>query len=189
MLQAALEVITEKGLDETRMADIGNRAGMSAGHVLYYFPSKADLLMQALQWSEDQFMLTAAAGAGELPTARARLWRLIEFSVPDTATDPGWIIWLETWARAPHDQRVARFQAAIERRWIGALTDVIAEGQRAGEFRDVDAEDFATVLSATIDGLAIRMLGGEGATMTRERLLSICARRIDSELIVAEPAR
>lgn len=181
VLQAALTVIARKGLDETRMVDIGDAAGMSAGHVMYYFPSKAELLMQALKWSEDQFLSSALEEIRALPTARERLWRLVELSVPETPADPAWILWLETWARAPHDRQVASFQRDIEQRWITALTDVIWQGQQAGEFRDTDGADLAVRLSALIDGLSIRLLGG--GELTRERLLAICADYLEAELI------
>jgi AcrR family transcriptional regulator len=182
VLEAALAVIAEKGLEETRMAHIGEAAGMSAGHVMYYFPSKAELLMQALKWSEDQFLSSALEEIRPLPTARERLSRLAQLSLPDSPADPAWILWLETWARAPHDQHIARFQRDIEGRWIGALADVIREGQQSGEFAAVDADSFATIFSALIDGLAIRMLGGPGS-LTRERIIQICDERIEAELL------
>jgi AcrR family transcriptional regulator len=182
VLQAALTVIADKGLDETRMVDIGDAAGMSAGHVMYYFPSKAELLMQALKWSEDQFLSQAQDAVRQLPTARERLWRLVELSVPDTPADPAWILWLETWARAPHDQRVARIGRDIEQRWLSALAAVIREGQAAGEFADLNADEFAISFSALIDGLSIRLVGGAG-TLTRSRLLEICAEHMEAGLV------
>jgi AcrR family transcriptional regulator len=188
VLDAALTVIARKGLDETRTADIGEQAGMSAGHVMYYFRSKPELLMQALQWSEDRFLEDARSQITGLATARDRLWLLVELSVPEADVDPGWILWLETRARAPHDQRVARFQGNIERRWTDLLASVIREGQQAGEFADLDADDFAVRLSALIDGLAIRVLGGAGQ-LSRSRLLEICAEYIAAQLLVpAAPA-
>jgi len=182
ILEAALAVIAEKGLEETRMAHIGEAAGMSAGHVMYYFPSKAELLMQALKWSEDQFLSSALEAISSLPTARERLSRLVQLSLPDSPADPAWILWLETWTRAAHDERIARFQREIEQRWIGALADVVREGQQSGEFAPLDADSFATIFSALIDGLAIRMLGGPGS-LTRERILEICNERIETELL------
>jgi len=186
VLQAALAVIADKGLDETRMADIGDAAGMSAGHVMYYFSSKAELLMQALKWSEDRFLSEAQEAIKRLPTARERLWRLVELSVPDASADPAWILWLETWARAPHDRRVARFQRGIEERWTSVLAAVIREGQAAGEFTELDADDFAASFSALIDGLSIRLVGGAGM-LTRTRLLEICAEHMEARL-TARPA-
>lgn len=188
VLEAALTVIARKGLDDTRMVDIGDEAGMSAGHVMYYFKSKPELLMQALKWSEDRFLEMAKKAIADLPTAREQLWRLVELSVPEADVDPAWILWLETWARAPHDQRVARFQQSIERRWTGLLASVIREGQESHEFRQLDAGHFAATFSALIDGLAIRVIGGAGE-LTRDRLLEICAEYLATRLDVtpAEP--
>jgi AcrR family transcriptional regulator len=186
VLQAALTVIARKGLDETQMVDIGAEAGMSAGHVMYYFPAKSELLMQALKWSEDRFLAQAQESVAALPTARDRLWRMVQLSVPEDKADPAWILWLETWARAPHQRRVARLQRGIEQRWTSALAKVIAQGQAAGEFRQLDAADFAIRLSALIDGLAIRALGGAGI-LTRKRLLSICAEYLEAELTPPRP--
>jgi AcrR family transcriptional regulator len=178
VLEAALAVIAEKGLDETRMVDIGDRAGMSAGHVMYYFPTKADLLMHALAWSEDRFLAEAEQAIEGLPSARTRLWRLVELSFPSPGVDPAWILWLETWAHAPHDAAVAAFQRRIEDRWLALLARVVREGQGSGELPDVDVERFVTTLSAIVDGLSIRWMGGNGA-LDRDELLRICRTEIE----------
>jgi AcrR family transcriptional regulator len=187
VLEAALAVIAEKGLDETRMVDIGDRAGMSAGHVMYYFPTKADLLMEALQWSEDRFMAEAQGMIASLSSARERLLTLVELSVPSAGTDPAWVLWLETWAHAPHVPAVAQFQRRIEDRWLRLLSQVVREGQTNGDFCDADVEAFVVTLSALIDGLSIRWLGGDGS-INREELLRICRTEIELRLLAPHPA-
>ena len=57
ILDAAALVIAERGLCDTRVADIGARAGVSAALVLYYFGSKDRLLTEALTAAEDRFYL------------------------------------------------------------------------------------------------------------------------------------
>ncbi|HUZ42076.1 MAG TPA: TetR/AcrR family transcriptional regulator [Acidimicrobiales bacterium] len=183
VFQAALDVIADKGLEETRISDIAAAAGMSAGHIMYYFTSKSDMLMQTLKWSDDQFINGAKEAMKSLPTAQERLSCLVGLSIPESSTDPAWILWLETWARAPHDRKVASVKRRLEKTWITTLADVIKEGQAAGEFVELDAEYFATLFSALIDGLVIRMMGGSGG-MTKERLLAICAQQIDAGLIL-----
>jgi AcrR family transcriptional regulator len=54
LVRAAIDVIAEKGLSGTRVADTGERAGMSAGHVLYCFDGKADLFSRALRTIENE---------------------------------------------------------------------------------------------------------------------------------------
>ena len=55
ILQAAVEVIRERGLCETRISDIADRAGTSSALVIYYFQSKDRLLGEALAFSEERF--------------------------------------------------------------------------------------------------------------------------------------
>src|SRR3954449_5733254 len=82
ILEAALAVVAERGLAETRMSDISERASMSSGHVLYYFKTKEALLMEALRFVEDRFHDAADADLAELPAGPARLRRLLELDLP-----------------------------------------------------------------------------------------------------------
>src|ERR1700759_4595253 len=54
VLQAALDLITEAGIDRVRLAEIARRAGMSSGQVMYYFTSKEHILLETLAWQEQQ---------------------------------------------------------------------------------------------------------------------------------------
>lgn len=171
IIRATLEAVREKGLAETRMIDIARRVGMSPGHVLYYFPSKKALLMAALQWNEELFYQQAAEALAELSTAWDRLVRLMEQNAPTGQGDPGWLLWLETWANAAHDEEVARHQAELGRRWTAQIVQVVREGQDRGEFAAVPADVFAFHLTALMDGLAIMVVTGAGQVSRRRMLL------------------
>jgi AcrR family transcriptional regulator/transposase len=170
ILKAALEALREKGLAETRMIDIARRVHMSPGHVLYYFPSKRALLMEALEWSEETFHQRAAEELPRAATAWDRLLRLMDLSAPMGEGDPQWLLWLETWANAPHDEEVARHQAGLGRRWIAQIVEVVREGQERGEFSPIPAHLFALRLTALMDGLAVMVVTGAGQTSRRRML-------------------
>src|SRR5580658_9156117 len=53
MLQAALDVIVERGYPDTRITDVAERAGASPALVIYYFKTRDQLLTEALRYSED----------------------------------------------------------------------------------------------------------------------------------------
>ena len=55
ILKAAPEVIAERGVIGTRIADVAERAGTSAPGVLYWFATKDELLTEALAFSDDRF--------------------------------------------------------------------------------------------------------------------------------------
>ncbi|MGW1216100.1 TetR/AcrR family transcriptional regulator [Streptomyces sp. NPDC002499] len=48
LLQAALEVVGERGYEATTLADIADRAGSARGLVSYYFPGKRQLVQSAV---------------------------------------------------------------------------------------------------------------------------------------------
>ena len=100
-------------------------------------------------------------------------------SEPDVMAD--WTLWLELWTRARRDAETARKREALDRRWRGTIADIVREGQRAGEFAALDADDFALRLTALIDGLAVQVLLGD-SDVTSERMREICLEVASSEL-------
>ena len=62
ILKAAMDAISERGMFALRMQDVGERVGMSPGHILYYYRSKQRLLLETLRWSEDRLAEPRARG-------------------------------------------------------------------------------------------------------------------------------
>jgi AcrR family transcriptional regulator len=182
VLEAALAAISDRGVPETRVTDIAERAGMSPGHVLYYFRSKAHILAELLQWNEDRFHEALEADLRRARSARRRLLRAIQASVPSGRGDPHWLLWLEVWAMAPHDRALLENQELQESRFQALLAVLIREGQAAGEFdASIDAEEAAARLSAVIDGLAIQVAIG-APQMDRRRMLLLVTNEATSLL-------
>lgn len=177
-LDAAVEVIGEKGLTDTRIADIAERAGLSPGLLLYYFRSKDDLLTDALTYAEDRFYLDTFHELSEIPDPRRRLIRLIILSCPtDNPTGEipdDWPLWVELWARAMHYPEAARKREALDRRWRNTISDIVRAGQAQGRFApEVDAEDFSLRLAALIDGLALQMMLKD-PVITAGKMRNVC---------------
>ena len=166
VLEAALAAITERGVADVRMKDIAERSGMSPGHILYYFRSKADILLEVLQWNEDRFHEELRGALKRERTPRQRLLRAIKASVPSGAGDPHWLLWLEVWAMAPYDRQLLENQQFQGRRFQDVLEVIVGEGQATGDFdASIDAAEAAVRLSAVIDGLAIQVaVGAPGMT-------------------------
>ncbi|MFI5878698.1 TetR/AcrR family transcriptional regulator [Streptomyces sp. NPDC051554] len=162
VLAAAMGMIAERGLEQLTMAALGREVGMSSGHLLYYFHSKDELLLQALEWSEGRL----GAERGRLltrstATSRERVDAYVDLYVPDGHRDPHWTLWLEVWNRSQNADDDARGrQAAIEGVWHRDLVALIAEGVSRGEFRAVDPDRFAARLRALLDGFSIHVAIG-----------------------------
>ncbi|HYG71058.1 MAG TPA: TetR/AcrR family transcriptional regulator [Actinomycetota bacterium] len=181
VLDAALEVIAERGLAETRMSDISARAGMSPGHVLYYFRTKDLVLMEALRHVETQMHEGATAELRAIPPGPERLRRLLELNIPDGIADPGWTLWLEAWTLAPHDDAIRALVAELERRWLDLLREVVRSGIDAGTFSCEDVDGAVTRLYATINGVSVQVVTGAGA-LSSEAAIEACMAVASSEL-------
>ena len=51
IVQAAIDAIYEKGLDQVKLTDVAKQAGVTTGAVTYYFEDKDALLIAAFEWS------------------------------------------------------------------------------------------------------------------------------------------
>ncbi|WP_406333059.1 TetR/AcrR family transcriptional regulator [Streptomyces sp. NBC_00203] len=182
VLAAAMDMIAERGLEKLTMAALGREVGMSSGHLLYYFRSKDELLLQTLEWSEGRLggergRLLAARG-----TARERLDAYVDLYVPDGHRDPHWTLWLEVWNRSQNaDDDARERQVAIEGAWHRDLVALIAEGVSRGEFRAVDPDRFAARLRALLDGFSIHVAIGLRGT-DRAQILSHVREFLDESL-------
>jgi len=160
MLRAALEVIIERGFPDTRIADVAERAGTSPALVIYYFKTKDRLLTEAMRHAEDVWYEAGAARTASLPTAAARLEAVVAMScLPDESEQflDSWVVWLDLWAQAVRHPEVAAVRADFDTRWRGTIAEIVRQGQAAGEFCQLDADDFAVAFSALLDGLAVQI--------------------------------
>jgi AcrR family transcriptional regulator len=189
ILEAAVRVITERGLADTRISDIAERCGVSPGLILYYFDSKDRLLVEALTFANDRFYLRMSREIRRLPRAWDRLVRLIELSTPGYL--PGeepldeWALWVEIWVRALRDPEMAREREVLDKRWRAAIAEIIRGGQESGEFPPGDADELALRIGALIDGLAIQVLMNDSEVTPRHMrdvCLEVAAREIGYEL-------
>jgi len=152
IVEAAAQVITDRGLAETRIQDIADRCGVSPGLILYYFGSKDRLLVEALTYANDQSYLRMSRELRKMPAASERMDRLIQLSVPGLLPEYSlldeWALWLEIWVRALRDPQMAKERETLDRRWVQSISEVIRYGRQTGEFPS-DAADADVALVNT----------------------------------------
>jgi AcrR family transcriptional regulator len=179
ILAAAAEVIRERGLENTRVADVAERAGTSAPAVLYWFASKAELLSVALTAAEENFYEQLEVRLAELDSARDRIVAVIESASGTGDYDAA--LWMELWAQALRDDELARIREQLDERWRGTIARIVREGQEAGEFGPTDPDQLALLLASLLDGFAVQIALGDSAG-TPERARELCLRLAGAEL-------
>jgi AcrR family transcriptional regulator len=180
LIQAAMEVMAEQGVAASRLADVGARAGISTGQVLYYFESKADLLVQALREVERTLREQVGAATNAAGSAAAKLDAFLDLAAPTGPGDFRLLLWLEAWALAPRDPAVAEQVRQLERDWHELLVGVLA-AVRPRRAADPALRAFAVRFSAMMDGLTIQVVVGSSA-IDRDAMLQICRAALDAEL-------
>ena len=180
ILAAAAEVITQRGLAATRIADIAERAGTSPSGVLYWFATKDQLLAEALTVDEEAFNEQVTQRLLTVRSPSARLLMLFDACVDEY----DWSLWIEVWSRALHDDATRAARQRFDDRWRELIASVIRAGQASGEFaRRHNPDQVALTLATLIDGLALQVTlrdplitSGqmlETCVVTAERLLDV----------------
>lgn len=160
MVVAALQVISERGYADTRIADVAERAGVSPALVIYYFKTKDQLLTEAIRHYEESWYAAGRRRMDKLPTAAARIEEIVAMNClneDDPAPGSSWQLWLDFWAQAARSAEVASVRRKSDERWREQISSIVMAGQETGEFRDVDPVSFAICLSSLLDGLTIQI--------------------------------
>jgi AcrR family transcriptional regulator len=170
VIEATSALIAESGVDGVRVSDVAARAGMSVGHVTYYFPRKSSLLLRAIELSERAFQADVANRARAIADPWQRLIAIIDLAMAEGAGDRGWLLWLEVWAGAGRDPELAARQAALDLAWRSLLAEVLRDGVAQGAFVDHDADELSLTLTCLMDGLSTRLaLGDPDVSVDRAR--------------------
>jgi AcrR family transcriptional regulator len=171
ILQAAMTTIARRGMAGLRMEDVGREAGMSAGHILYYYRSKQRLLLETLRWSEDRLTERRERELAALPAAPERVCRFIELYLPDGPAAE-WLLWLQAEALSLEDAEADAVMGGVLARYVGDLAAVVREGGERGELPQVDAQAFAEEMLAVLDGLSLHVLR-YGVAMSPSRAIDV----------------
>jgi len=182
IVAAAAEVLYERGLLDTRIGDIAERAGTSSATILYYFESKDRLLEEAVDLADRDFYDRIAEGQAMYERASDKLVHLVR----ETSLGPGglndYTLWMEIWTRARRDPTVRRSYFRLDRRQRTLIAEIVRDGQATGEFSShADPEDFALALSGLLDGLGVQVTLGQ-PDLTPEQMVQLCLALASSQL-------
>ena len=170
----AIIPLSDQGVRNSRLADIGETMGMSGAHLLYYFESKTALFLASLQIVEQDLRESALEAFTTMESARDRWEWLLRAATPEDRRDSDLSLWLEAWTEAVHDDDVRSSVAQLERDWNDLVTSVLTYGKGRGELpEDLDVAEFVEGFAALLDGLAIRIVVGY-RDLTRDAALRLC---------------
>lgn len=114
LLQAAVELVSERGYEATTLGDIADRAGSARGLVSYYFPGKRQLVQSAVHRLMHRTLEEALEREPRTEDGRERMARAIDAILGLTRSQPvlmrqhmAGLLQAEGFVQCPEQQRLA----------------------------------------------------------------------------------
>lgn len=174
ILDAAARVISERGVDRARLADIAEAAGVSLGLVQHYFRRRSALLIATFERESERIesvwgtVISAEAPPLERLVGYLSLCTPVGSSSAARSFGPGWSFWMQMWSYSYRDPDVRAVVPRVYSSFATPFVSAISEGVQRGEFDDVDVTLVVDRLVSLIDGCAVRTVLGamDGDRMT-----------------------
>ncbi|HEX7404721.1 MAG TPA: TetR/AcrR family transcriptional regulator [Candidatus Nanopelagicaceae bacterium] len=161
ILEAAAYLIAERGVHAVRVADIAERIGTTTGTVHYYFPFKDDVLRNAIDWAVQKAFERQDAILTGVITPKEKLLRIMEIQLPSSnQSHDEWSIWLQYWSEASLRPELRQDHIDLNQRWRKILIEIVKDGQKEGEFQQIEPKFFVDHMQALFNGLGIEVLVG-----------------------------
>jgi AcrR family transcriptional regulator len=184
IVEAAAEVVAERGIAGATVRAIASHGGVSTGFVTHYFEDKDELMIAVLEHTNARAARRVARGEGPaLERLRAAVDALMPF---DPARRRDWQVWVAVWTQASPDSELA---AGYRAGWSGLrtiLAGLLVTAREEGALRTddetYDSERLVTLLAG------VGLLAG---VEKPGRVRAIATRMIEDELerLGARPAR
>ena len=160
ILDAAREVLVERGYSGTSTRGVAERAGVPLSLVHYHFGDKRSLLVDVLE-AENERLLVRQTELYDAPGPLAEKWRAAcDFLDEDLRSGYVRVLW-ELWAAGLADEALAAHWRAATAGWRDLLTSVF---ERWTESRDrplpLGPRALASLVANIFQGIEVELLAG-----------------------------
>ncbi len=150
IINAAIVLFIEQGIENVKTRDLTEHLGISRSHIYHYFKNWQALCVESISTFLENELNEFVMRTASLP-ARERLKAFIE-GVISTTPDPTAKLYGSLWQLAAHNAEYAQLMESILARWHDALVDILTAGAQEGVFRHLNAARFARQLDAMLFG-------------------------------------
>ncbi|MFB9837251.1 TetR/AcrR family transcriptional regulator [Actinoallomurus acaciae] len=180
LLEAAAELIAERGWAAVSTRMLAERAGVAPGVVHYHFSSVQALLTEAALTVMHGLIEQTGTSLARARTPGEALGLMMDFLTAYDGRDPTSLLFAETYLAAGRDEELRRSLGELLTGFGRALADRLAEHQ-------VPAPDAtAAVVAAAIDGIMLHRALGPGPDATE---LTAVLRRLVAPAEPGHPTR
>jgi TetR/AcrR family transcriptional regulator, fatty acid metabolism regulator protein len=134
ILEAAIDVIAQRGFFNARVSDIAAGAGVADGTIYLYFKNKEQILMAAISTAFSVFMQRARAELTKSNDPRQQLRSLATLHLGGLGANRNLAIVFQTELRQSA-RFLAQFSQHQLKQYFDLIREIVREGQRTGIFR------------------------------------------------------
>jgi AcrR family transcriptional regulator len=157
IVRAALEVFVEKGYGGTRVQDIAERAGLTAGALYVHFPNRSKLLAEAIVLEGQRILASIITQLAEVEPGDDRVSHILANQAAASESSIIDRLLLEAFALASRDPEALEQLRSILDRFDDMILDQLRIGRERGLVSaDLSDEAMVTFLSSWILGMVVR---------------------------------
>jgi AcrR family transcriptional regulator len=166
IMNAALGLITSNGFDATPVSAIAREAGVAAGTIYTYFPSKQELIKELYLANKELLTDFVVRDLDVTFPAKETIKRIWKNHVAYVLLHPLEFCFLEQFANSPHIDRLTKEQGC---RIVKPVVDQFDRAKREGAIRNLPTEMIHIHLFAPVNAL-VKQYRSDGFDLTAERI-------------------
>jgi TetR/AcrR family transcriptional regulator, transcriptional repressor of bet genes len=190
VLEATVRVISERGIERTRLVDVARSAQVSIGLIQHYFESRDELLASSFDFFNDIWIREwekVSKTDADPPHKLMELLRLCAFEF-EGWHEVQWRIWVEFWSLCNRNPNFRAHYSTIYDKFRSPFREVLAEGVARGDFvTRSSVEDIVDRVTAQIEGLRVHALL-EPERVSRQRMFELLLAEVQDDLGFSFPA-
>jgi len=192
VLDAAAEAFMERGYAATSIDDVANRLGCTKGRVYHYFQAKGELFLGVHRRALEMAMHAVQPFNDSSRSARERLYLMVSAHARLMMEETSYMrlavqhveMSLTLEGRTSRQELLDVF--ALRNEYEGYFEAAIAEGVRAGEFRQVNPDLMAKACLGTLNWMTVWYRPGDTAGAEPDEIVAEFAKFVISGLESAE---
>jgi len=154
ILDAAMEVITQNGYENSRMDDVVATSKLSKGAIYWYYKSKKDVYLSLVNhWVMKYSAVLNLIIDKDRPAAK-QLESLFQYFIDQYENDPDvFKALLEFWTMAGRDKDFNKKLQKVYTEFITFISAIIQKGIDEGQFKNLDVNITAMSIMVNIEGI------------------------------------
>tara|TARA_Y100000310_G_scaffold249942_1_gene256093 strand:- start:353 stop:958 length:606 start_codon:yes stop_codon:yes gene_type:complete len=154
ILDAALDVIVQKGYSDCRMDDIVAKANLSKGAIYWYYKSKKDIFLSLVNHWVNRWGVTLNHIVEEDLSASDQLKALFDFFLNAYNDNPTvFKAELEFWALSSRDKDFRKKTHKVYQEFLELIEGIVRRGVDSGDFKNLDVKVAALSIMVNIEGI------------------------------------